>query len=99
MFQNTWTQQITSFKIPPEYLLTYHEAERVAWIIKLFPEDIRLQYRILMAKVIATLFIVLAAFSGLAFVASLFSKNLSMDRETKSAQQFQEKKKKEYVGI
>jgi hypothetical protein len=101
VFQNEWKKHIhaslSTGSISPEYTLSYRQAEQAAELIKPFPEAVQVLYRLIMADVIDTLFIVLAAFSGLAFLASLGSRNLSMDRETKSAQQFKEKKKAEKI--
>ena len=88
---------MSNLNVAPEYALSYHEAERAAELISHFPPSIQMLYRVVMAKVIATLFIVLAAVSGFAFVASLFSRNLSMDRETRGTQQFREKKRNTVV--
>lgn len=97
VFQNEWNRHIDravlSEIIAPEFVLSYKEAEQAASLIKLFPADVQTLYRVIMADVIDVLFIVLAAFSGVAFLASLMSRNLSMDRETRSSQQFQEKKR------
>jgi hypothetical protein len=97
VFQNEWSrhvQQAISFKtIAPEFFLSYKEAEQAASLMKLFPASIQTLYGVIMANVIDTLFIVLTAFSGAAFLASLASRDLSMDRETRSSQQFKEKRK------
>ena len=91
VFQNQWTRHVEALNTLPEPVVTYQEAEQAGELIKVFPLAVQMVYRVIMADVIATLFIVLAAFSGFAFVVSLGSRNLSMDRETKSSQQFKEK--------
>ena len=97
VFQNQWNkhihQAISTGGLPAEYILSYRQAESAAEIIKNFPGPVQTIYRIIMANVIDTLFIVLATFSAAAFLASLWSRNLSMDRETRSVQQFKEKVK------
>ncbi|KAN0092489.1 MFS general substrate transporter [Hyaloscypha variabilis] len=97
VFQNEWNRHVEratlSQIIAPEFVLSYKQAEQAASLIKFFPTHIQNVYRVIMADVIDVLFIVLAVFSGAAFLASLVSRNLSMDRETKSNQQFQEKKR------
>jgi hypothetical protein len=102
VFQNQWNKRIkeaiSSGSIPSEYVLTYHQAEQASDLIKPFPASVQVVYRTIMANVIDTLFIVIAAFAGLALVASLVSKDLSLDRDTRSAQQFKEKKKIEKGG-
>ncbi|CAG8949011.1 hypothetical protein HYFRA_00002139 [Hymenoscyphus fraxineus] len=99
VFQNQWSKHVQSAvsagTIPPEYKLSYHQAEQAAALIQSFPSKVQIVYRVIMADVIDTLFIVLAGFSAVAFLASLASKNLSLDRETKSAQQFREREKPE----
>jgi hypothetical protein len=99
VFQNQWNKKIqeefSSGRLLPEYLISYREAEQAAERIKIFPADVQAAYRILMADVIDILFVVLAAFSAAALIVSLVSRNLSMDRETISVQQFKEKKKVE----
>jgi hypothetical protein len=97
VFQNEWNRHIErailSEIMAPEFVLSYKEAEQAASLIELFPVYIQTLYRVIMADVIEALFIVLAVFSGAAFLASLVSRDLSMDRETRSSQQFQEKKR------
>ncbi|KAE9366460.1 MFS general substrate transporter, partial [Stipitochalara longipes BDJ] len=97
VFQNEWNEQveraILSETIAPEFVLSYKEAEQAASLIQSFPLHVQALYRVIMADVIDILFIVLAVFSAAAFLASLLSRDLSMDRETRSSQQFQEKKK------
>lgn len=97
VFQNQWSkhvqQGLSAGTIAPEYALSYHQAEQAAALIKAFPAPVQIFYRVTMANVIDNLFIVLAAISGVAFLSSLVSKNLSLDRETKSVQQFKEKER------
>lgn len=99
VFQNQWNKKIqeelSSGRLSPDYIISYREAEQAAERIKPFPADVQTTYRILMADVIDTLFVVLAAFSAAGLMVSLVSQNLSMDRETRSLQQFKEKKKVE----
>ena len=99
VFQNQWNKKIqeelSSGRLSPGYIISYREAEQAAERIKPFPADVQTRYRILMADVIDALFVVLAAFSAAALIVSLVSRNLSMDRETRSLQQFKEKKKVE----
>jgi hypothetical protein len=99
VFQNQWNKKIQEElslgRLSPGYIISYREAEQAAERIRPFPADVQTTYRILMADVIDTLFVVLAAFSAAALIVSLVSRNLSMDRETRSLQQFKEKKKVE----
>ena len=99
VFQNQWNKKIqeelSSGRLSPGYIISYREAEQAAERIKPFPADVQTRYRILMADVIDALFVVLAAFSAAGLMVSLVSQNLSMDRETRSLQQFKEKKKVE----
>ena len=99
VFQNQWNKKIqeelSSGRLSLDYIISYREAEQAAERIKPFPADVQTRYRILMADVIDALFVVLAAFSAAALIMSLVSRNLSMDRETRSLQQFKEKKKVE----
>jgi hypothetical protein len=99
VFQNQWNKHIdnklSSDALSPEYIISYRESEQAAEIIESFPTNVQTTHRILMADVIDTLFIVMAAFSAAAFVMSLVSRNLSLDRETRSTRQFKEKKKVE----
>jgi len=97
IFQNHWTAQLASamqsHSFSPNEIITYREAEQTSQLIKNFPVEIQEIYRAIMANVIDTLFIVLATLSGVAFLVSLTSRNLSMDRETRSSQRFKEKRK------
>jgi hypothetical protein len=99
VFQNQWNkyilQELSSGGLSPDYILSYREAEQAAELTKQFPGPVQTVYRIVMANVIDALFIVLAAFSAAAFTVSLTSRNLSMDRETRSVQQFKERVKVE----
>ena len=101
VFQNERKNHIhaslSTGSISPEYTFSYRRAEQAAELIKPFPEALQVLYRLIMADVINTLFIVLGAFSGLAFLASLGCRNLSMGPETRSVQQFKEKKKPEKI--
>lgn len=99
VFQNQWNKHIhdklSSGTLSPEYIISYREAEQAAERIELFPTNVQTTYRILMADVIDTLFVVLAAFSAASLAMSLLSRNQSLDRETRSAQQFKDKSKVE----
>jgi hypothetical protein len=97
VFQNQWTRHVHKHtlagNIPSEYTIPSRQAEHVATLIKGFPSQVQMVYRVVMSDTIDALFIVLAAFSAAAFVVSLGSRNLSLSRETKSSQQFKEKVK------
>ena len=97
VFQNQWSshvhEQLSAGNIPAQYYVSYHQAEHVASLIQGFPGPVQTLYRVIMADVIDSLFIVLAALSGAALLVSLGSRNLSLSRETKSTQQFKEKVK------
>jgi hypothetical protein len=97
VFQNQWNrhvhEQLSAGNIPSEYVVSYRQAEHVATLMNRFPSPVQRIYRVIMADVIDTLFIVLAAISAAAFVVSLGSRNLSLSRETKSSQQFEVKVK------
>lgn len=99
VFQNEWNrhvhEQMSAGNIPAEYYVSYRQAEHVASLIQGFPGPVQTLYRVIMAGVINSLFIVLAALSGAALLVSLGSRNLSLSRETKSIQQFKEKVKVE----
>lgn len=101
LFQNQWNkhvhQQLSAGNISAEYIISYRQAEEVASLIEVFPEIIQRIYRVIMADVIDSLFILLAVFSAAALLVSLGSKNLSLSRETKSVQQFKEKSKAESI--
>lgn len=97
VFQNEWARHVhkhvSAGNIPSEYIISSDQAEHVATLMDGFPSAVQTIYRGVMADTIGTLFIVLAAFSAAAFVFSLGSRNLSLSRETKSSQQFEEKVK------
>lgn len=97
LFQNQWNKylhhELAAGNVLPKYSISYRQAEQTGELIKAFPEPVKIIYRVIMANVIDDLFILLASLSGLAFVVSLLSRNLSMDRETRSSQQFKEKSK------
>lgn len=99
VFQNQWNkhvhEELNLGHLTEQYILSYREADQAAGLIEVFPSAVQTVYRIIMADVIDTLFIVLAAFSAFALVASFASRNLSLDRETRSVQQFKERAKAE----
>ncbi|KAH7387011.1 major facilitator superfamily domain-containing protein [Phaeosphaeria sp. MPI-PUGE-AT-0046c] len=97
VFQNEWARHVhkhvSTGKILSEYIISSDQAEHVGTLMDEFPSAVQTIYRVIMADTIDTLFTVLAAFSAAAFVVSLGSRNLSLSRETKSSQQFEEKVK------
>lgn len=103
LFQNQWNkhvhEQVSSGSILPKYLISYRQAEQVSTLMESFPEAVQKIYRVIMADVIDSLFIMLAVFSAVAFLVSLRSRNLSLSRETKSVQQFREKGKAESLDV
>jgi hypothetical protein len=99
LFQNQWNRhvhrEVSSGNISQEYLISYRQAELVSSLIQDFPGPVKIFYRVIMADVIDSLFVMLAAFSAVTFLVSLGSRNLSLSRETKSVQQFREREKVE----
>jgi hypothetical protein len=92
VFQNVWDSRVaaavTQGLLPAKYVLSSVEAEHAATIIIQYPIQVQKIYREISAKTTDSLFEVIAIFSGVALLGSLFSKNLSMDRESKSDQSF-----------
>jgi hypothetical protein len=99
VFQNQWNkhvhEELKLGHLTEQYILSYRQAEQAAGLIEVFPNAVQTVYRIIMSDVINTLFIVLAAFSAFALIASFGSRNISLDRETKSVQRFKERAKVE----
>jgi hypothetical protein len=83
-FQNRWQIQLNrnlkAGLIPEKYIVGSKAAEQIGGIISSFPRDVQDIYRDIMADAISTLWIVVGAFGGLAFIACLLSKDLRLDR-------------------
>lgn len=92
ILQNVWGTKVAQSSaaglIPAQYILSKFQAEQAGSLISMFPDAVQDVYRLIMADVIDALFIALAGFSGLALVGSLFSRNLSLDRESHSKHEF-----------
>jgi hypothetical protein len=95
IFQSEWEHIVSSAvsgnRLPKQYILSSKDAEQSAVLIAAFPPEIQIVYREIVAQVIDKLFIVLASLSGLAFLVSLTAKNLSLEKDTRSAQAFTER--------
>lgn len=92
IFQNRWGelvhQAIDRGDIGMDMVITAGDAERAAEIMAPFPENVILLYRGIAASSTSAIWLVLACFSGLGVLAALLSKDLSLDRATKSQQEF-----------
>jgi hypothetical protein len=92
VFQNVWDSRVriavTQGLLPAQYIISSVKAKHAASIIMHFPVQIQEIYRNISANTTDSLFEVIATFSGVAMLGSLFSKNLTMDRESKSEQHF-----------
>ncbi|KAH8811664.1 drug resistance transporter [Xylogone sp. PMI_703] len=97
IFQNEWNHKVAAYHargvIPSQYRLSNLQAEQTASLIANFPETVQNAYRRILSESINTIFIVLASFAAVATVASFTSKNISLDRDSKSSQAFIEKGK------
>lgn len=97
IFQNEWEHQlkrrIREGSLPSEFILSKFQAEQAAELLKSFPEAVQRVYASIVADAIDSLFVALAAFSGVALLGSMLSKNLSMDRDTHSKNEFVEREK------
>ncbi|RDW95261.1 hypothetical protein BP5796_01024 [Coleophoma crateriformis] len=103
IFQNTWDSRVASGHgaglIPTSYILPHEEAEQAGSLIKGFPNDVQVVYRSIMSECINAIFIVLAVFAALAALGSFVSKNISLDRDSTSAQEFVELSKVEALEL
>lgn len=97
IFQNEWEHQlkrrIREGSLPNEFILSKFQAEQAVELLKSFPEVVQRVYASIVADAIDSLFVALAAFSGAALLGSMLSKNLSMDRDTHSKNEFVEREK------
>ncbi|RDW88160.1 hypothetical protein BP6252_00192 [Coleophoma cylindrospora] len=103
IFQNTWDSRVASSHraglIPTSYILPHEQAEQAGSLIKGFPDDVQVVYRRIMSECINAIFIVLAVFAALAALGSFVSKNISLDRDSTSAQEFVEVSKVEALEL
>lgn len=93
VFQNRWdalvSNAIRDGTISADYRISGNSAERAAVLLKTFPESIQHSYRSIMARSAGVIWITMASISGLALLGSLFSRNLSLDKEGTSEQKFE----------
>jgi len=103
IYQNEWQRivddSVSRELLPKQYVLNSDVAEQAASLIHSFPPEITALYMDITAQVIDKLFIVLAALSGFAFLVSLIARDLSLKRDTSSAQAFKDKPKTETEDI
>ncbi|RFU29384.1 hypothetical protein B7463_g6963, partial [Scytalidium lignicola] len=97
ILQNEWNHKvamnIASGILPSQYKLSDHQVEQVGSLIVNFPKIVQDIYRRILSEAINTIFIVLAIFSAVATIGSLASKDISLDRDSKSSQAFIENEK------
>lgn len=95
IFQSEWEHivaaAVSGNRLPKQYILSSNDAEQSAALIAAFPLKVQTVYRQIVAQVIDKLFIVLASLSSLAFLVSLIAKNVSLEKDTRSAQAFTER--------
>ncbi|KAG0646334.1 Efflux pump dotC [Hyphodiscus hymeniophilus] len=82
VFQNRWAVEVEKHAlegfIPPKFIISSREAEQTADIIGKYPVHVQDLYRAIMASTISVVWIVVATFSGVAFIACLASENLPL---------------------
>jgi hypothetical protein len=88
IYQNVWDllvwRDIMTGLIPEKLIILANNAERAAQIIPAFPAAVQEIYRGVMATSIDRIWIVMAGISALGLLLSLFLRNLSLDRDTKT---------------
>jgi hypothetical protein len=90
VFQNRWdmevAKRVSQGGIAPEFLISSKNAEQTAAIIKAFPENVREVYRVVMASTVSVIWIVVASFAGLAVLASLGMRDISLEKNVKTTE-------------
>jgi len=71
---------------------TGEKCASAAFLIATFPDNIQKIYRTLNAEALSTVWILLAECAGIAFLGSLFIRNLSLDKDQKTSPGFVEPK-------
>jgi hypothetical protein len=88
IYQNVWDllvwRDIMTGLIPEKLIILANDAERAAQILPAFPAAVQGVYRSVMATSIDRIWIVMAGISALGLLLSFFSRNLSLDRDTKT---------------
>jgi hypothetical protein len=88
VYQNVWNllvkRDVANGSIPKQYILIADVAEKAAHIIEKFPKKLRDTYRHIMAVSISRIWLVMIFVAATALLASFFSRDLSLDRDTKT---------------
>jgi hypothetical protein len=88
IYQNMWDlliwRDIMTGSIPEKLIILTNDTERVAQILPAFPAAIQRVYKNVIAISIDRIWIVIASISALKLLLSFFSRNLSLNRDTKT---------------
>lgn len=92
-FQSQWDALVEQAqkvpgKLPAQFVIPGSDAQSAAFIFDAFPQDIQILYRDINAKALSTVWIVLATAAGVAFLSSLFMKDLTLDKNRGSQAQY-----------
>ena len=97
IFQNQFDfyvhRAIKAGSIPQAMLVLGSQAAGAYDAIKLMPETVQVAYQYVYSDSLRVLWYVMTAIGGLGLIASLFSKNLSMNRSSKAKQSFKDAEK------
>ena len=94
IFQNQWDNRMASLiasgSLPPQFQVPGSEAEGVVEMLSQLPPDALDAARWLYADSLKAVWIFFIPLAGVALLASLFMRNLSLDKVLNSNQQFEE---------
>ena len=93
VFQNTFDQKVNNLvktgALSTRYIVTGKQAEGVGAVLRMLPVDIREVYKFVYADAVRAMWYVLIPICALGFLVTLIAKNVNLDRQTKSRQQFE----------
>jgi hypothetical protein len=99
IFQNEWDRHMAKLiaenVLPPQFQWSGNKAEGLVLILKQLPTDVQLVLRQLFSDSLRGIWIIFIPLAGVAFVASLFMRNHSLDKVLNSKQQFDDAKRVE----
>lgn len=87
-FQRFVDEAVVSGKIPKEFMVTGEQAAGAYGVIKGFPEVVQEAYRFVYADALRSVWFVTTGIAGAGLLASIWVRNLSMDRGSKGKQSF-----------
>ncbi|KAH8811091.1 major facilitator superfamily domain-containing protein [Xylogone sp. PMI_703] len=91
VFQNRWdalVKEILQSGMLKGYIIMGDEAQSAVLMLGKLPKDVEEIYRNTAAKALEASWMLLAIIAGVAFLTSLFMKNLTLDKDSKTTQKF-----------